>query len=174
MSFILFFCFTLGQICPSIAFAEEAQNYNLQELAFPNEVKDQGKSAGTIYYSPTVKNKVLVPVSIWGEVFKPGLHFLPIDTSLVKGLTLAGGPTGSSKLNNIKVIRKEGDKQTGYTFDLREGGEAKSHEFALKQGDVVYVERDRFFENRTYYTSLIAVGVSILSGFLIYQRVRDN
>lgn len=176
MSFILIFCLVpFGTL--SMAFAEgkiksEAEAYNLQELAFPNDVKDQGKAPGSIYYSPTVKNKVLIPVNMWGEVSKPGLHFVPIDTTLVKGLTLAGGPTGTGKLEKIRLIRKEADKQVGYTFDLAEGGDTESNEFVLKQGDVVFVERDLYMQNRAYYTSLIALGVSILSGVLIYYNIQ--
>lgn len=183
MSFILIFCLSLeltgGLFSPAFAESKvsskenpEAASYNLQELAFPSEVKDQGKFPGAIFYSPTVKNKVLIPVNMWGEISKPGLHFLPIDTTLVKGLTLAGGATSLGKLENIRIIRRENDKQVGYTFDLSEGGDAASNEFSLKQGDVVFVERDQFIQNRAYYTSLIAIGVSILSGILIYINIQ--
>lgn len=178
MSFILIFCLVpFGTF--SSAFADskvkaeaEGEPYNLQELAFPSEVKDQGKAPGSIYYSPTVKNKVLIPVNMWGEISKPGLHFVPINTTLVKGLTLAGGPTGNGKLENIRLIRREGDKQVGYKFDLEDGGDVETNDFVLKQGDVVFIERDQFFQNRAYYTSLIALGVSILSGILIYYNIQ--
>jgi len=75
---------------------EASSEYNIRELALPSEVDNLGKKGGSIYYSPSVKGKVLIPVHIWGEIRNSGLHFIPLDTNLLNGLSLAGGPTSSS------------------------------------------------------------------------------
>ena len=72
-------------------------NYNIRQLALPSEVEDIGKSSGSIYYSPSIKGKVLIPVHFWGSVKKTGLHFIPVDTNLISGISLAGGPAGLSE-----------------------------------------------------------------------------
>lgn len=146
--------------------------FNLQEITLPSEVKDLGKSSGAIYYSTSVKNKVLVPVHIWGEVKQAGLHFVPSDTTLVKGLSLAGGPTNLAKLENITLTRATPDGAfKEIDFDLSEGGDTKAHQFKIESGDAIFVKKDRFYENRSYYTSLIGIAITVISTFFIVQKI---
>lgn len=147
--------------------------FNLQEITLPSEVKDLGKSSGSIYYSTSVKNKVLVPVHIWGEIKQSGLHFVPSDTTLIKGLSLAGGPTTYAKLDHVVLIRNSSDGTfKEIDFDLSEGGDAKSHQFKMESGDTIFVKKETFYENRAYYTSLIGIFISVLSTFVIIQKVK--
>lgn len=150
------------------------ENYDIRQLALPSEVKDIGKASGSIYYSPSIKGKVLIPVNVWGDVGRTGLHFVPVDTTLVMGLSLAGGPGTHAKLHEIKLTRVEEGKNKEYTFDLSAGGSAEAQSFALRPGDTVFVENDKFFENRSYYTSLIGVIATILSSILLYRQVKDD
>lgn len=157
---------------PSVSWA--AETIELQDLALPTEVKDVGKQTGSVYYSPTTKNKTLMPVHFWGEVGKPGLHFIPLDSKLVKGISFAGGGTGSAKLEEVVVNRVENGKVKRFDFNLEEGGTIEAHEYTLRPGDTVYIEKDRNLENRAYYTSLIGVAVSILTGLFILKRLEDK
>lgn len=164
---LLIFSLTL----PSFAWA--ADTIELQDLALPTELKDIGKNTGAVFYSPTSKNKTLMPVHFWGEVGKPGLHFIPIDSKLVKGISFAGGGTGVAKLDDVVVNRVVDGKVKRFDFNLQEGGDIKAHEYTLKPGDTVFIEKDRYYENRAYYTSLIGVAVSIISGLFILKRLED-
>jgi len=146
----------------------------LQDLALPSELKDLSKSSGAVYYSSPNKNKTLMPVHIWGEVQKPGLHFIPVDTKLVKGLSFAGGGSSTANLEKVVVNRMEGDQVSRKKFDLKDGGDISAFEYTLKPGDTVFIERDRSMENRAYYTSLVAVVVAVLSGALIYKRIEEK
>ena len=157
---------------PSIAWS--ADSIDLQDLALPTEVKDLGKSSGAVYYSATTKNKTLMPVHFWGEVGKPGLHFIPVDSKLVKGLSFAGGGSSSAKLDEVIVNRVEQGKVKRYEFDLVDGGKIEAHEYMLRPGDTVFIEKDRFVENRAYYTGLIAVASTILSSLLILKRLEEK
>lgn len=154
------------------AFAEDNGNYDIRQLALPSEVKDLGKAVGSIYYSPSIKGKVLIPVNIWGDVGRTGLHFVPVDTTLVMGLSLAGGPSSRAKLSDIKLNRTENGKNKEYSFDLSSGGAVDAQAFSLKPGDTIFVENDKFYENRGYYTSLIGVIATILSSVLLYREVK--
>ncbi len=166
------FLLLYGQL--SFARTGGKKNYDINELVLPAEVQKLNKRAGSIFYSKSSKDKVLIPTHFWGAVKQSGLHFVPTNTSLIKGISMAGGPTETAKLSNVQVTRKEsGGQLNKYRFDLVEGGNLDSHKFELKPGDTVFIEKDHFRENRVYYTSLVSVAVSILSGFIIYRQVKD-
>ena len=166
--------YQLGILSAFGAESSTAQSeFNLQEIALPSEVKDMSKSPGSIYYSTSVKNKVLIPVHIWGEIKQSGLHFIPSDTTFVKGLSLAGGPTSSANLEEIVLIRnKEKGEPVEMEFDLSEGGDSSAHQFKIEAGDTIYVKKETFYENRGYYTSLINIFLTVLTTFVIVNKVK--
>lgn len=153
--------------------ASEQSQYNIRELALPSEVDSLGKKGGAIYYSPSVKGKVLIPVHMWGEVRNSGLHFVPLDTNLINGISLAGGPTGSSDLEDVVVTTTRDGKRERMTFDLSDGGDLSLEDFKLKPGDTVFVEKDTFRLDRAYYTSLFGVVLTLLSSILLYRQVKN-
>lgn len=159
----------------SVCFSAEvtSSDLSLQDIALPSEVKDIVKQQGTIYYDTSTKNKALVPTHLWGEIQRPGLHFIPTDTTLIKGLSMAGGPTGSAKLNEVILTRQNSDgslKQ--YEFNLSGGGDANSHNFKIESGDSVFLKKDMFIENRSYYTSWVSIALSLITTFFIVTKVR--
>ena len=159
----------------AISKSKEAERpaFKLSELALPSEVKNVPKASGAIFYSPSVKGKVLIPVNFWGSVSRPGLHFVPVDSSLIQGLSFAGGPTSSAKTNNVRLSRVVGNETENKVYDLTAGGDPFTSS-RLQPGDVIFVEKDTFTENRAYYTSLIGVAISLLSSILIYRQVKKN
>ncbi len=152
---------------------DDTSQFNIRELALPSEVDKIGKKAGSIFYSPSVKGKVLIPVHIWGEIRNAGLHFVPLDTSLITGLSLAGGPTTSSKLDTIQVTTTREGKREKLTFDVTQGGDLSMEDFKLRPGDTIFIEKDTFTIDRAYYTSLFGVVVTVLSSILLYRQVRN-
>jgi hypothetical protein len=163
---------------PTIAMAKKnkkSSQYNLQKLVLPSEVNGISKSSGSIYYSPSVKGKVLIPVHIWGEISNSGLHFLPIDTSLISGLSLAGGPSGTAKLEEVKLTRKNiNGKYEDHVFDISSGGKEDAYKYKLKPDDTIYLKKDRFYDNRSYYTGLTGVIVTVLSSILLFKEVQKS
>lgn len=149
-------------------------NYDLRELALPSEVESIGKAAGAVYYSPSVKDKVLIPVHFWGEIVRSGLHFIPNETTLVKGISMAGGPRTQGILDNVKLTRVVNGKFTQTSFDLSEGGDEEANTFKLRPGDTVFIEQSHYYENRTYITSLIGVFATLLSAILLYRQVERD
>jgi len=150
-----------------------SNSVNLRELALPSEVKNIGKTSGAIFYSPSIKGKVLIPVNFWGEIGKSGLHFIPIGTSILSGLSLAGGPRSTAELDTVKLTRLIDKKIKTFQFDLTDGGNNVVYDMKLKPGDTIFVSRDNFMSNRAYYTSLIGVISTILSTFIIYNQVKN-
>lgn len=166
--------FTCSLFAAATNAASSAQGeFNLHEITLPSEVKDMGKNPGAIYYSTSVKNKVLIPVHMWGEVRQAGLHFVPADTTLIKGLSLAGGPSSTAKLDGIVLTRgTPAGTFEEIDFDLTKGGDAAAHQFKIESGDTIFVKKETFYENRSYYTSLIGLFLTVVSTFIIVQRVR--
>jgi hypothetical protein len=147
---------------------------DLQDLVMPSEVKDLSKKTGSVYYSTPNKNRPLIPVHFWGSIETPGLHFIPSETSLVNALSLAGGPRPAADLENVSLSRAEKGKIHKYEFNLKSGGDDEAFKFQMRPGDTIFIEQDNFFENRSYYTSLIGIGVSILSGLLLYYQLKKQ
>ena len=110
----------------------------------------------------------------WGEVNKPGLHFVPVDTAFIDGISMAGGPKSSSRLENVRLMRKTEKKLDTHMFDLAQGGSDSAHYFVLKSGDAVFVERSTKLADRTYYTSLVSVLVSVLSAVILYRTIKND
>jgi len=158
---------------PSQALAKK-ESLDIKELALPSEVQDLGKSGGSVYYSPVVKDKVLIPVHIWGAVQRPGLHFVPMGTNLVEGLSLAGGPTTQANLRRVKVTRGQSGDFQGEYYNLATGGQGDSFSLELSPKDTVFIERSTFSEDRAYYTSLVGVIATVLTSVLLYREIKKN
>lgn len=152
---------------------KNTNQYNIRELALPSEVEGIAKKAGSIYYSPSVKGKVLIPVHFWGQIKNSGLHFLPVDTNLINGISLAGGPTSNAELDDVYVTTKRSGKREKLDFDLTDGGAITTEDFKLQPGDTVFIPEDRFYQNRNYYTSLTGVILTLLSSILLYRQVKN-
>lgn len=165
--FIVLICY---QLFMPYAWADNSAK--ITEFALPSDVKDLDKSAGAVFYSPTAKGSVLVPVHFWGEVTKSGLHYIPVDSNLVKGLSFAGGPRSTAQLESVKVTRQSGTKVEELRFDLSQGGNSSAYNFNLHSGDTVFVEKDYYYENRIFYTGLIGVVATLLSSFVIFREVK--
>lgn len=160
----------------SPCFAQD--NIDLNQLALPNEVKDLGKSSGSIFYSPSQKGKPLIPVHIWGEVGKSGLHYVPMDTGLVNSLSIAGGPREGADLREVTLTRKQNGEYLEREFDLSNGGNLEAHQYTLNPGDTIFVAKNYFRDDRAYYTTLASITatvvVSILTAILLYRDVEDD
>jgi hypothetical protein len=153
---------------------QPAGNYDINQLALPSEVKNISKQGGAIYYSPSVKGKVLIPIHFWGQVGRAGLHYMPVDTSLINGISLAGGPGTGAAMDGITLTRYKDKGYDHYKFDLTKGGDPKLHDFKLRPGDTIFIEKDDFLANRSYYTSLIGVIATFLSTILLYRTVKAD
>ncbi len=164
--------FIIQSLVINVCFAKN--KISLTDLALPTDVKHILKRSGNVYYSPAMRDKVLIPVNFWGEVGNTGLHFVPSGTSLIRGLSLAGGPTSSAKLSKISLSRLNmaTGKMTKYVFDLSRGGDLKAHGHILRAGDTVFVKKSHFYENRNYYTGLIGVAATIISAIFIYKQIK--
>ena len=90
-------------------------------------------------------------VSMLGEVIRPGRYDLNADAmTIVEAIALAGDLTINGQRENVKVMRKDGDKVQTFVVDLTDAkGLMASPVYYLKPGDVVYVEPNNIRKRQT-------------------------
>ena len=90
-------------------------------------------------------------VSVMGEVLRPGRYDLNADAlTIVEALSLAGDLTIQGQRENVKVLRREGDKVQTFEVDLTDAAKlVASPAYYLKQGDVIYVEPNNIRKRQT-------------------------
>jgi len=80
-------------------------------------------------------------VYVLGQVNNPGQFIMNPTVDVVQALALAGGTTPFAELNEIKILRREGNSQTLTEFryaDLARGRNLEQN-IILRSGDVVIV-----------------------------------
>ena len=89
--------------------------------------------------------------SVLGEVRSPGRFDLNTDViTILEGLSLAGDLNVQGQRENVKVLRKDGDKMQTYIVDITDPQSLmKSPAYYLKQGDVIYVEPNDIRKRQT-------------------------
>lgn len=81
---------------------------------------------------------LLITVNLWGHVQKPGIYSIPSSFGLVDLLSSAGGPLGTARLNDVRIIRKN---QEVITINLEEFIKTGNKDLlvSLQPGDVIIV-----------------------------------
>ncbi|MCC7383768.1 MAG: polysaccharide export protein [Deltaproteobacteria bacterium] len=98
-----------------------------------------------IIVEPEVTLQVTLPhplrINVLGEVRTPGQFDVPFGEGLIGALARAGGLTEFASEGSVFVLRK-GPENRRIRFHYREliGGDARSIDFKLRDGDVVVVE----------------------------------
>lgn len=89
----------------------------------------------------SVKKIQGLKVFVIGRVGKPGEYVVGRYVDVLQALTLAGGLTPFAKESNIRVLRKQGNKEIVIPFDFGEVKKGKRLEqnITLKSGDVIVV-----------------------------------
>jgi protein involved in polysaccharide export with SLBB domain len=82
-----------------------------------------------------------IRVQVWGEVKSPGIYYVTPSTNIVEAISCANGPTTSSDLSRVKLIRAIRGKEVSY-FNVSAylSGEIKNPPI-LESGDLVYVNK---------------------------------
>ena len=80
-------------------------------------------------------------IYVLGQVQKPGAYVMNPRVDIMQALALAGGTTPFANTNDIRVLRRSGDRQE--VIDFRYGevekGRKLSQNIILKSGDIIVV-----------------------------------
>lgn len=125
-----------------------------------------------ILQSPT-----LPYVSVFGEVLRQGAVDYQRGLRVTDYIALAGGPTPTANLGNVRVVRFQLGGMAAKTVQtinvdriLREGDITYNYE--LKSGDWVYVPR-RFTFNWNTVLSTLTLMVAALNLYITYDRLTE-
>jgi polysaccharide export outer membrane protein len=80
-------------------------------------------------------------IYVLGEVTRPGAFPLLPGTTILRGLSSAGGFTQFAKMKGIYVLRLENGKQVKYPFNYKDvvNGKHSEQDILLKAGDTIVV-----------------------------------
>lgn len=95
------------------------------------------------YVLPGSEETLLMKVDLWGEVGRPGVYTIPINTSIISLISSAGGPTDYAKLREVKIVRAypENGEPEIITVSIEQFmNTADATELpSLEPGDVIYI-----------------------------------
>ncbi len=111
-----------------------------------------------IYKNPEMNVQALYRISILGEVGKPGVYYLTGFETLTDLVSLAGGESNDSDINNIVILRNDSQLQIDLESFL--SGENNLNDIGIESGDKVYVPRTWWVGARD--ASIIVSGVTVL------------
>ena len=109
---------------------------------------------------------------VLGEVARPGQFDITRDKiTVLEALAMAGDMTIFGNRENVAVIRRNGDKEYEvFELNFLEGGQMTSPAFYLQQGDVVYVQPNKYKaatseinQNRTFWLSIVSTLITATS-----------
>lgn len=111
-------------------------------------------------------------IFVLGEVTRPGQFDITRDKiTVLEALAMAGDMTIYGNRENVAVIRRSDDKKYEvFELNFLEGNQMSSPAFYLEQGDVVYVQPNKYKaataeinQNRTFWLSIISTLITATS-----------
>ncbi len=147
-----------------------------QDLGLFSDIKAPQQASEYIFRSSPKES--LISVQLLGAVNKPGIYYIPVNTDLMKLLTLAGGSSNGGDISEILVRKAEpkawsdistkavSEYQGAFEIDaekiIKYGG---SRQLRLGQDDFVYVPpRSQWISTETSRNITI---VSIVLGIVL-------
>ncbi len=120
-------------------------------------------------------------VFVMGEVARPGQFDITRDRiNLLEALAMAGDMTIYGNRTNVSVIRNENGTNKVYVMDLLNSDMFSSPGYFLQQGDVVYVQPNRYKsataeinQNRSFWISIastLLTATSLVISILAYSK----
>lgn len=161
-------------------------NEGMLEMPIIGKVKCAGKTRNELateiakriidggYISDALVNIQFADMKIFvlGEVTRPGQFDVTRDRiTVLEALAMAGDMTIYGNRSNVAVIRRNADNSYEvFELNFLEGEQMKSPAFFLQQGDVVYVQPNKYKaatseinQNRTFWLSIVSTLITATS-----------
>ena len=121
-------------------------------------------------------------IYVLGEVTRPGQFDITRDKiTVLEALAMAGDMTIYGNRANVAVIRSNGKEYEVHELNFLEGGQMSSPAFYLQQGDVVYVQPNKYKaatseinQNRNFWLSIVGSLISASSLVLTILNYTTN
>ena len=107
--------------------------------------------------NPSIVITPLRRIYVLGEVTEPGLYNVDPTISLAGAIAMAGGANTQGDLDNIRVVRGDGQVRAGLRMD------SQLSEADVRSGDQIFVGRRSWFDrNSTFIVSALLSITSIV------------
>lgn len=131
-------------------------------------------TVGNEYISGQEAGVVMMRVNLWGAVRRPGIHHIPVKTSLIELMSYAGGPSDSAILDSITIKRSMGQEQKKISINLSEViHDQKQYDLILKPDDIIVVPAAKPWVSQNMFTVAMMLSIlasTVLSVQLISER----
>ncbi|QHS58229.1 polysaccharide biosynthesis/export family protein [Chitinophaga agri] len=142
-----------------------------------DKVRDEINTKAAEYYKDPIVNVRFAnfKVTVLGEVNRPSTYVMPNEkVTLLDAIGMAGDLTIYGKRENVLLVRENGKNKDFIRFNLNDSHTFSSPYFYLHQGDVVYVEPNKYKVasqdiSQVRKWSLITAGLTLL--IVIVSRV---
>ncbi|MDH3456654.1 MAG: SLBB domain-containing protein [Gemmatimonadota bacterium] len=116
---------------------------------------------GRFLREPQTRTQSYLRIAVDGAVSRPGFYMVPADIPMADAVMLAGGPTESAKLSDIRIER--GDRRTWSGYPLQEAlaGGMTIDQMRLRDGDRIVVPMRRTFTQDTVRTFGLLLGIPL-------------
>jgi len=144
---------------------------NSSDLNIGDELR--GAERGSEYVSGYYRGAIMIPISLWGAVEKPGVHHVPMRTDLLAFLSLAGGPKANANLGKVSIKRQSNHGEEVLKADLNELlTEPTSISMILEPNDIVNVPYENpIVDTNTIVTiGLVATIMSVVTSIVTITR----
>jgi hypothetical protein len=166
VSFLVAAAVVLQAPLASVAMAQtQGETFQLRK-------EDPQVRQGSVYYTYSKKNEVLFKANIWGSVQYPGVHYLPLGTRFLDGLSIAGGPTEAADTDDIVLSTKAADGKPGSMriISVKQALTNQDLNPVLQPDDVVFIKENRTMIKTTFYLSIGAFLLSAATFAVLVSR----
>lgn len=154
-------------IVSPLAFAQSTDPITLKR-------DDSNLKSGSIYYSASKKNELVIRTNIWGAVQFPGVHYVPLGTRFLEAISIAGGPVDSADTSSITLSSKisASSKEIQLTT-LSLSKSMRDSEFnpLLRPDDIIVIKQDRSTEKLQLWLN---VGTFIISAAALGLLIENS
>ncbi len=141
----------------------QTNDYELGAMP-PNQYRQQGG-----YFDYSDPRTINIKVAIWGSVRYPGRYVVPVNTSVNDLISMSGGPTADSELDELRLYRLLPDStRQMIKFNINDIMWEKSLKSSkleipqLQAGDIVVVP----IYPKYFFREWLSIGLSIFSALI--------
>lgn len=116
------------------------------------------------YYTSEPGAGVVVRINIWGEVARPGVHFVALGSSIMDSVSGAGGPMATASTPEVRLFRH----QKASDVDLFSPAGA----LPVQEGDTIFIDRSVQSELPLIFAAISTV--LSLGAFYLVLNERKN
>lgn len=132
---------------------------------------DPNLKTGSVYYTSSKKDEVLLKGSIWGAVQFPGVHYLPLGTRFLDALSIAGGPIDIADKDDVLLSTRTTNGLEVKNISVYQALSDKDFNPYIQADDIIVVKERHTYQN---WNLALQAGTFIISAIILGMMVEDR